>query len=356
MDRNDLITRLREAATQPMTRRGPLMLMGLLAGSPVLLAGCGTGTTPSQTGARPASGAAAAVPAVPTVAVAAPAAPAAVPATANAAAVTAGPITVTAREAGDSYLFEVDRLAIPAGPVQITFKNAGKMVHEVFLYPTQDLTAMVAQKRAGQKVKEGEFIKGLAGVAEDVEPGQSASFSATVKPGFYELACFARSKRPDGSTLLHYDMGQTVTIAVVGPGGPSADVLTPSSTLSIDFVPGEGDLAGSWLFKPDRLMAPAGDVTIKATNRMKEEHDVVVYPLGTVADLIPRKLSGEKGIYGTIKGEEIIADLAPGKTESKVKKLTPGAWVVACFMVSKAADGTSFVHRDKGQRFTFQVK
>jgi hypothetical protein len=31
-------------------------------------------------------------------------------------------------------------------------------------------------------------------------------------------------------------------------------------------------------------------------------------------------------------------------------------WAAACFMVSKDTDGTSFMHRDRGQRFSFLVK
>ena len=37
-------------------------------------------------------------------------------------------------------------------------------------------------------------------------------------------------------------------------------------------------------------------------------------------------------------------------------KLTPGVWCAACYMVSKGTDGTSFIHRDRGQRFVFLVK
>lgn len=60
--------------------------------------------------------------------------------------------------------------------------------------------------------------------------------------------------------------------------------------------------------------------------------------------------------WSVIRGTELFEDLGPGKTETKTLKLTPGFYVASCYMLSKAADGTSFIHRDKGQRIVFVVK
>jgi len=358
METNDVITQLQELTTRPMTRRRPIVLMGLLAGVagvPALLAACGSATTTTQ-GPAGGTAAGAAVPAVPTVAVATP--QMAVPTAANAAPVTAGPISVTAKEDGDNLLFDVDRLAIPAGPVQVTFKNAGKMVHEVYLYPVQDLTSFLAQRRAGVHAEEADYIKHIVGNVEDADPGKGGEFQGTLTPGFYELACFVMSKRPDGSTYVHFDKGQSVTIAAIGPGGPSADVLTPASEMKVQMLPGEGDLARSWLFVPDRLVVTAGKVTFTVTNHMDEEHDFVVYRLGDISTLVANRLAGKKSEddYKSVHGDEIMEDLPKGQTWTRTMDLTPGMWAAACFMVSKSADGSSFLHRDRAQRFTFVVK
>lgn len=211
---------------------------------------------------------------------------------------------------------------------------------------------MLALQRADQDVDESDYIKGLAGHVEDVEPGKTATFDATLDPGFYELACFLRGKNPDGSTFVHFDKGQSVTIAATGPGGLTASIGNPAGTLSVVMT---GDPNGSWVFVPNRLEVTAGDVGFKATNQMNQEHDFVVYPLGDISGFIPKRLAGEED-YSLIKGELLFEDLPIGQSGEKTKTLTPGMWAAACFITSKNPDGTTFLHRDRGQRFTFLVK
>jgi uncharacterized cupredoxin-like copper-binding protein len=263
-------------------------------------------------------------------------------------------VTIKAHELGNLVVFDVDRLAVPAGQVQFNFTNTGTMTHEVWAYPVQDIAKMMTLKRAGQTADETDYIKGVAGNAEDVEPGKSASFTGTLKPGFYELACFKQGKNPDGSTFVHFDRGQSMTLAATGAGGPSTDILTPSATISVDMAPGTEALKDSWLFVPDHLVAKAGDVTFKIVNKMDVAHDFIVYPLGDIGALIKGRLAGQED-YAAIKGQQLAEDLEQGKTLQKTVKLTAGWWAAACFVVSKLPDGTSYVHRDRGQRFTFLV-
>jgi len=274
--------------------------------------------------------------------------------TAPAAAVTT--LNVLAKEVGNSFIFEVDKAAVPAGKVRFEFKNAGKMTHELWIYPIQDFSAMMTLKRADTKLDEPEYIKGVVGSVEDIEPGKSATIEATLKPGFYELACFMRGKNPDGSTYVHLNKGQFFTLAVTGPGGPSADVVKPASTMTVQIAPGTGDLSSSWLFVPDKLVVSAGDVTFKVTNNMKDVHDFTIYPVGDVSDFVVNKLKSGKSDYASIKATEVMEDLAAGKTDTKTMKLTPGVWVAVCLIVSKNADGSSFIHSERGQRFVFTVK
>ncbi|MBI4493003.1 MAG: hypothetical protein HY690_09440 [Chloroflexi bacterium] len=345
---------LAEPIGRAMTRRQLLHLGGLvvgLASVPSLLAACSapaatptaapTAVSPKPTAPPP------------------PPKPTAAPTTAAAPkpAAAAGSISVVAKEEGKAFLFDVDNLAVPAGKVKFSFKNAGKQTHEVMVYPMQDLSEMLNLRRQGKDVEEMEYIKGMAGKAEDIDAGKSASFDANLKPGFYELACHVEGKNPNGSTYLHFDKGQSITIAAFGSGGPAPSILTPASTMNVKMVPGEAPLASSWLFYPDRLVVKAGEVTFSVTNNMKEEHDFVVYPLGDISEFIKMRLQGgEHGEYDSIKGNELIEDLSPGKTLQKTFKLTPGLWVAACFMSSKNQDGSTFIHRDRGQRFTFLAK
>ncbi len=279
------------------------------------------------------------------------------PATATATAKPAPVVNIEAGEDPDGHFYlKADQLAVPAGKVTINFVNKGKQMHEVMLYPIQDITTLLAFHRKDKKADEVALLKGMAGMAEDIDAGKSATFSATLTPGFWELACHARSKDPAGKTFTHFDKGQFLTLAVTGPGGPAATVTTPSSTLSVEM---KGDEAGSWLFVPDRLVVSAGEVNFKVTNSMKVEHDFVVSPVGDTTVLVTTKI--DMGMshgfdYGKIKGTELMEDLAPGKSDTKTLKLTPGLYVAACYMISTGADGTAFMHRDRGQRIVFQVK
>lgn len=265
-------------------------------------------------------------------------------------------VNIEAGESDSGFYLKADRLAVPAGKVTFNFVNKGKLTHELMVYPTQDVTTLLGLHRQDKKADEVALLKGMAGMAEDIDAGKSATFSGTLAPGLWELACHARSKDPAGKTFTHFDKGQFLTLAVIGPGGPAATVTTPASTLSVEM---KGDEAASWPFVPDRLVVSAGEVAFKVTNSMKVEHDFVVNPLIDTTVLVTTKL--DMGIshgfdYGKINGTELFEDLAPGKTETKTLKLTPGLYVAACYMVSKAADGTSFIHRDRGQRFTFEVR
>lgn len=320
-----------------------------LALAAIVLGACGGTAAPSPS---PTEVAKATLPA----ATAAPATP--VPATAAPTA-TPAPAAVVNIEAGESdtgFYLKADRLAVPAGKVTFNFTNKGKLTHEVMVYPIQDITTLLGLHRQDKKADEEALLKGMAGMAEDVDAGKSATFSGTLAPGFYELACHARSKDGAGKTYTHFDKGQFLTLAVIGPGGPAATVTTPAPTLSVEM---KGDEAASWLFVPDRLVVSAGDVAFKVTNGMKVEHDFVVSPVIDTTVLVTTKI--DMGMahgfdYGKIKGTELIEDLAPGKSDTKTLKLTPGLYVAACYMTSKAADGTSFIHRDRGQRVVFEVR
>jgi hypothetical protein len=164
------------------------------------------------------------------------------------------------------------------------------------------------------------------------------------------------AQNPDGSTAVHFDKGQSTTIAAVGPGGPSPAILTPASTMNVNLTPGAPSLGDSWLFQPDRLVVRAGQVTFSVTNKMDLDHEFVVYPIADVSRFITGQLTTQGTDYSAINGQQVLDKIPVGKTMQGTVQLTPGTWVAACWMVSKSTDGSSFVHRDKGQRFTFQVK
>ena len=271
----------------------------------------------------------------------------------TAAPVSAAVVNIEASQVGNSFLLKADQISVPAGKVTFNFKNTGALTHEVLVYPVQDVTMLAALKRQGTDAEEKDFIKGLAVGLMDIDPGKSATGDAVLAPGFYELACWAVGKNPDGTTYEHYDKGQTLTLAVTGPGGPAVSIATPAKTINVAMQDGPN---GSWILSPDTLVATAGDVTFKLTNGMKIDHDFVVYPIADVSGPIAAGLKSAQDIDLAAPAVSLFQDLAPGKSDTKSVKLAAGTYVMACFMVSKNPDGTTFVHRDMGQRITFLVK
>ncbi len=273
----------------------------------------------------------------------------------TASATLAATVNVEANTSGANLVLKADQIAVPAGNVKFVFKNADtKMVHELWVYPIQDITKLMAAKRANKDVDETEFLKDVAGNVEDVDPGATKEFAVSLKPGFYELACWKKIASADGkSAVVHFDMGQALSLAVTGAGGPATSISTPSSTISVAMKDGA---YGSWILQPDHLVASSGKVTVNVTNNMKVNHDFVVYPIGDVSKQITEGLKAGEDIDLADPAQAVAENLEPGKTGSATLTLTPGTYVMACFMVSKNADGSTFVHRDMGQRITFWVK
>lgn len=340
------------ALTGARGRAAVLVVVALVLGA------CGGAAAPSPT---PTAAARATLP--PATAAPATAAPATAAAATAAPTTAPSPAAVVNVEAGENesgFYLKADRPSVGSGKVTFNFANKGKLTHELMVYPVQDVTVLLALHRADKKADEEALLKGMAGMAEDIDAGKTATFSATLTPGFWELACHARGKAADGSTFTHFDKGQTLTLAVTGSGGPAATIGTAANTLSVEMT---GDEKASWLFVPDRLVLSAGEITFKATNKMKAEHDFVVHPLLDTTKVVGAALMPSMGGMGghiedwtMVKGTELFEDLAPGKTETKTLKLGPGLYMAACYMTSKAADGTSFIHRDRGQRVVFEVK
>jgi len=152
-------------ARGPAPRSPARLAIALISAAAVVLAACGGAAAPAPTAALATPAKATPAPATP---------PPATPAPATAAPATTAPVpaavvNVESFEQGDDMLLKADQLAVPAGKVTFNFKNNGKMQHELFVYPVQDLTRMLAIRRTGADAKESDYIKDLAGVAEDID-------------------------------------------------------------------------------------------------------------------------------------------------------------------------------------------
>ncbi|MBM2810987.1 MAG: hypothetical protein HW416_1746 [Chloroflexi bacterium] len=119
----------------------------------------------------------------------------------------------------------MDRTIIPAGEVRIEAVNlSGQYKHEMWIYPiderdTRRFHEMLDLKRTGQRADELTSIDGILGRSGEVQAGEAMSFSATLPPGFYEVACLAREGDGD-LRMVHYDEGMYAILAVRAPVMP----------------------------------------------------------------------------------------------------------------------------------------
>ena len=117
---------------------------------------------------------------------------------------------------GTDFAFTVSDPSVTPGPVHIQFLNDSKdYVHELWVFPTDQpqLKELLAEKNAGKTIDEADFLTGLAGHVEDIDPGRSIAFDVTLQPGTYTLACFIKSAI-GGKDIIHYDLGMKATLPV----------------------------------------------------------------------------------------------------------------------------------------------
>jgi len=99
------------------------------------------------------------------------------------------------------------------------------------------------------------------------------------------------------------------------------------------------------------------------TNTAHLYHDLIVYPIGDVSSAIAAGLKApglaihKESIALPAPAQSVVTNLAPGQTATASIALTPGVYVMACFMIAATGPhGQQFVHRDAGMRIVFWVK
>jgi uncharacterized cupredoxin-like copper-binding protein len=140
------------------------------------------------------------------------------------------------------FSFAVSDPSVTPGPVHIQFLNDSKdIVHEVFVFPSNQpkLDEFLAEKGAGKEVTEGEFLRGLAGGVEDVDPGHSIAFDVTLSEGTYTLACFVSSTIA-GKDTIHYELGMHATLPVSSVAAPAPVPAAPAPRPVVVKAPNTG--------------------------------------------------------------------------------------------------------------------
>ena len=145
--------------------------------------------------------------------------------------------------------------------------------------------------------------------------------------------------------------GSTGTTAAGGAAGECKTEGTATGTAGEELVL----TLTEWAIKPSKE-PKAGNISIKAENAGKENHEVVIVK-GQSADALPKDADGgldeDKLAEGDLVGE--IEPMASGKVCSGVFNLAAGKYVLLCNITETEPDGKKESHLKEGMQTPFVV-
>jgi uncharacterized cupredoxin-like copper-binding protein len=103
------------------------------------------------------------------------------------------------------FKIEMDQTSLPAGSVTFNVTNKGTIAHEFVVFKTDDAPDALPMASDDPEVNEDAADLQSMGEVEDVDPGASKSFTATLEPGKYVAICNVEG---------HYSSGMHVPFTV----------------------------------------------------------------------------------------------------------------------------------------------
>lgn len=284
----------------------------------------------------------------------------------------AAPVTITATE----YEFDAPA-SIPGGMTEIEFVNAGEQAHGLVLVQlldgrtTDDLVAMLSQ----EEVDIPDWVV-LPGGINGIDGGQSATAFLDLPPGQY--AIFSFESAPGGETPdFAQGMIQELEVTEVA----EVQALAPKADLTIELA--------EFSFIPSKPIQ-AGEQMVEVRNSGAQTHEALVMRLveGMTAEKLvemmtqgPPEEGAEMAAEGTPDAgatavDEETADatdseeeappegppftsaggmtpIVPGRTGFVSLNLTPGNYVLICF-IPDPADGAPHLVKGMIQEFTIE--
>lgn len=120
-------------------------------------------------------------------------------------AATSGGGGTTVNVSETEFKIEMDNTSIPAGSVTFNVTNKGTIPHEFVVFKTDDAPDALPMASDEPEVNEDASDLESMGEVEDVEPGTSKSFTATLEPGKYVAICNVEG---------HYSSGMHIPFTV----------------------------------------------------------------------------------------------------------------------------------------------
>lgn len=249
-------------------------------------------------------------------------------------------VTVHAKE----YAF-IAPSSIASGTTTFRLVNDGKEPHQVSilkLAPGKTPAEFLAAAKANQPTP---WAVG-AGGPNAAEPGQTIEATVTLEPGNYILVCWIPSPGPP---VPHVAKGMIQQLTVTAAGAPTTTMATAYAP---DAAPDVRLELADYAFKFSKPLT-AGTHTIQVVNTGPQEHEAVfvkLVPGKTMGDVDAWFVGGMQGPAPMMAAPGMAA-LAKGRTGTFTTTLTPGRYVVVCF-VPDAKDGKPHEMHGMVQEFT----
>lgn len=248
--------------------------------------------------------------------------PAATPAAQQAAAPTPTVVTITASD----FAFEMPD-TIAGGMVTLRLVNKGPGIHHASLVRLSDGKTLADFAASLKAMKPTDALPPWAHEEAGPNvptPGSEQSITQNLQPGNYAVICWVDV--PD--KVPHVMKGMMHPLTVTAPAGALAAV--PAADVSVTMRDYAWDVAPA---------LSAGKHVLKITNVAAQTHELVLIKLAagkTAADLMRWGKDYKGPLPGTAAGG--VSGMAPGVEAYLALDLTPGDYVMLCF-VPDAKDG-----------------
>jgi plastocyanin len=251
-------------------------------------------------------------------------------------------VTVHARE----YAF-VAPARIAAGTTTFRLVNDGKEAHQVSilkLAPGKTPADFLAAAKANQPMP---WAIG-AGGPNAAEPGRTIEATVTLEPGSYVLVCWVPSRGPP---VPHLAKGMIHPLTVIAAEAPAT-----AAAYAPDAAPDVRVELADYTFKFSKPLT-AGTHTIQVVNTGPQEHEAVFEKLAPGKTMHDVDAWFERGMQGPapMTGYPGMAALGKGRTGTFTTTLTPGRYVVVCY-VPDAKDGKPHEMHGMVQELTVAAK
>ena len=242
---------------------------------------------------------------------------------------TRAPATSSVRLVAHDYGYAVEGTPT-AGTVVLTLVNEGKELHHSQLLHLTGGKTLADLAQADLEHGPPAWARGLGG-PNATEPGDSNVAYVDLDAGDYAVICFIPAA--DGQPHLAKGMVAGFTVAAAGADA-RATAPAPDATIRLkDF---SFDL-------PDTLAA--GRHTLLVVNDGPQPHELVLFRLDdgrTSDDFMGWVQAGFKGAPPA-QGEGGTVGLEPGTSNTIVRELKPGRYVLLCFVPNSAGQGEPHV-------------